>query len=197
MRIQFSLRARRALVSVAILLLLWSAPTMPHSAPTGSLASRLLGPIANLAASVEWVRFELALLDGEPEVAYAHAERALALDPVSEEGWMLLAQHLAFERASAAFESDRDRRRAWIEEGLAVLTRGRTRVRHPADLEFLRGVVLTHVGRLVEEGSEGPNWPGAAPAAYRAAAEAFDRAAREGLPQAAEQAAGLRRRLEE
>jgi hypothetical protein len=181
--------------SVALLLaavIFWSAPADPAPATRMGLPARLSAPVASLLASVEWVRFELALLEGEDEVAYAHAEDALRLDASAEEGWILLAQHLAFDRASAAREADRERRRGWIEEALSVLDRGRERVRHPAELDFMRALVLTHVARLVEEGSEGPTWPGGARAALEAAAEAFERAFHAGRLDAADQAAGVR-----
>ena len=69
------------------------------------------------AASVYWIRFDLALRDGEYERAYVLAERALILEPSAPAGWHTLARHLIFDRAS--FESEQyhfgktDKRSPW------------------------------------------------------------------------------------
>ncbi len=186
----------RALGWIAAAALAWPPGEPPAGAPS-ALAPRLLGPISSLAASVEWVRFDLAWRRGRTEEAYARAERALELDPRSESGWIAFGLHLAFDRASASAEPYPRRRRAWIEEGLAVLRRGEARARDPGELLFVRGLVLSHVGRLCLTESGGPDWPGGTRAAWEEGLAAFRAAERGGNALAGEQARSLDRALAE
>jgi hypothetical protein len=101
----------------------------------------LLGPIAGLAASIEWVRFDSALSRGRTDLAYARAEHALELDPTSTDGWSYFASHLVFDRGSAEVEHDPERRWQWIRAGLEVLERGEATAREPARLVLYRGLV--------------------------------------------------------
>ena len=141
----------------------------------------LLEPFAELAAELQWLRFHSATLRGEEARALELAESALALDPRASDGWQTLAAHLAFDLASREREPDLARRRAWFEAGLAVLARGAARAARPAELELLRGLILT----AKAEGDPELD-PGGAPALRARATAAFERAAALGDARAAE-----------
>lgn len=171
----------RALLWVGVLLALW--PWSPPRTGAGTpLALRLVGPFASLAASVEWVRFDLAVREGRYERAYGRAERALRLDPRAPQGWVTLSSHLCTFRASLQNEPDPAARRAWIRAGLELLERGEGLTSDPAELAFARGITLVHVALI--DGDEGLGWPGGWRAARDAAARAFRRAEELGHPQA-------------
>ncbi|MFT5050557.1 MAG: hypothetical protein ACI8QZ_001959 [Chlamydiales bacterium] len=157
---------------VGCLLLPWRAPAPPTEAqPT--LIRRLIGPAASLAASVYWIRFDLALRDGEHDRAYVLAERALRLEPSAPAGWHTLARHLIFDRASLESEPDPRRRRAWIEAGLAVFEQGEAATSNPGHLAYLRGTILTlYVAEIAVE----IDWPGGAARAESDGLRALDRA---------------------
>ena len=155
---------------------------------------RLLGPVAGLAASVQWVRFDLALRRGDTARAYARAEGALRLDPGDARGWIFLARHLAYERGSVLREPDRDARARWVEAGLATLRRGEPLARDPGALLFERGVVLAFQASLSDEDRALPRDEAEA---WVQAAEAFEAAAAQGAPDAAQAAALARGRAVE
>lgn len=179
MRRHFPARGRRALAWSAVLaLLLLPLPLREREPPAPTFGLRLLGPIASVAASIEWVRFDSALDAGRPGLAYSRARRALELDPGSTEAWAYLAAHFVYGRGAAEVEPDPGRRAEWIRAALALLERGESRARRPAALAQQRGLILAAVG---DEG-EAVRWPGGAQAAYRAAAAAFERAAQLGDP---------------
>lgn len=104
-------------------------------------SSGFLGPIASLAASVEWVRFDTALSRGRTDLAYERAEHALELDPASTDGWAFFAGHLVFDRGSAEVEHDPERRWEWIRAGLELLQRGELTAREPQRLVLYRALV--------------------------------------------------------
>lgn len=149
--------------------LLW--PWGPGRRDPRPLAPRLLGPVASLVASVQWVRFDVAVQEGHFESAYAIAEGALSIDPRAPQGWMHLASHLAYFRASAENEPQPERRRRWIEAALEVLARGEGQSSEPAELAFMRGLVLYTVAEI--EAEQGLGWPGGRSAARSAAIQAF------------------------
>jgi hypothetical protein len=186
--------SRRARIALACALLAaWLALAFPGAAGApraGSLARRVLGPVASLAASAQWVRVETALRAGELERALARAETALALDPGSPAGWAYLGAELAFTRASVTSEPDPLARRRWIEAGLATLERGERAVRAPDELAYVRALVLVHVHYL-EDADE--VWPGGADAALAEAARVLDRLAARGHAQARELAPAIER----
>jgi len=150
-----------------------------------SLSVRLLGPFAPLAASIQWVRVDLALRDGREELAYARSELALALDPTATQGWIFLAHHLVFDRASLERELDPRIRRHWIQAGLALLERGEAACSDPAELVFDRGLILTYLASLEPADRV---WPETGAEAWQLAAAAFERSAELGHPLAAEAA---------
>lgn len=146
----------------------------------------LLGPIAGVAAGVEWVRFDAALSRGRTDLAYRRAERALALDPAATGGWSYYASHLVFDRGSASVEEDPARRWAWIRAGLDVLERGERTARAPEELVLYRAIVH----RAVAEGGGSPELDAAGHAALADAL--FADAAARGLDLAAEARESLR-----
>ncbi len=162
----------RPCVALVLGALLW--PWGPAPRDPRALAPRLLGPVASLAASVQWVRFDVTVQEGQFESAYAIAERALTLDPRAPQGWMHLASHLAYFRASAENEPQPERRRQWIAAALELLQRGAGQTSEPAELAFMRGLVLYTVAQIDAE--QGLGWPGGRSAALSAAIQAFQNA---------------------
>ena len=145
-----------------------------------SPAQRLLGPISSLLASAQWVRVDQAFRAGRPELGFARAERALALDPASPAGWGFLAWQQASFLASVEREDDPARRLAWIRASLDTAARGEALSRDPAELALLQGVILVKVATLDPD----IGWPGGVRAIWEAAAEHFRRADRLGHPAA-------------
>jgi hypothetical protein len=187
---------RWALYGVALALVL-SPCVRQENGDERSLIERLFGPFAELAANVQWVRADNALRHARYEIAYARAEHALELAPSPAGGWIFLARHFVYERASLEREPDAEARRRWTQAGLDVLERGRARCAQPAELEFERGVILTFLALVASD----PALPPAdAPSSRKAsalfddAARAYDRATELGHAEAAELAAAVRER---
>ncbi|MCP3918303.1 MAG: hypothetical protein GY711_22375 [bacterium] len=179
---------------VLVLLVPWSGPR-ERDVAHGSPLARLLGPIGSLAASVQWVRFDLALRAGRTERAYARAESALRLDPVSPEGWLTLGRHLITVRGSSATEQYDDRRMRWMRAGLDLLRRGEDVTNAPGELALAQGVYLAFFVDEVLAAVDGVDrsnrsrylnflWPGGRLGALREAIEAFERAEAHGHPRA-------------
>jgi hypothetical protein len=168
-----------AWVLALALLLPWQASS---TGAGRSAAARLLGPVASLGASVLWIRFDLALRNGQPERAYALATDALRLDPRAVIGWSTLARHLIFDRASLENEADPARRRRWIRSGLDVLERGSGKVRDPGELAFTAALALNYVALIAGE----LEWPGGPAAALDEAIAQLERALSAGHPYARE-----------
>jgi len=124
-----------------------------------------------LVASIEWVRFNTTVQEGRFQSAYAIAERALTLNPRAPQGWMHLAAHLAFFRASPENEPRPEHRRRWIVAALELLERGEGETSEPAELAFMRGLVLYHVATIDTEQELG--WPGGSSAALESAIQVF------------------------
>lgn len=188
----------RALLWILALGLLAPWPGTPRptaaQAETG-LGARLLGPMATLAASAEWVRFDSALADGEFDLAYLRAERALALDPLSPYGWVQLSSHLVFDRGGALLEPDPAARVAWIQAGLLVLSEGADRCRSRASLLVLRGQILgLFVAELASVREDPLPWPGGAAAATAAALVDLEEAEALGHPLAGQRIHDVRHR---
>jgi hypothetical protein len=162
----------------------------PRSATSGSvtwaersLAERLLGPVASLAAAAMWVRADVALRAGEHSTAYARAETALELEPSRADAWIYFAHHLVFERASLSRTVDPDERRAWVQAGFDVLERGARESRDPGEVLSYRGLVFDYLAAVPD--ADRP-WPGTAREALLEAARAFDAARAAGAADAAE-----------
>lgn len=173
-----------AWVGVAVLLLVPLACPPPMVREPVPLL--LLGPFAELAAQVQWLRFHAANLHGEGARALELAESALALDPRAPEGWQNLAAHLVFDLASREREPAVERRRVWFRAGLSVLERGAERASRPGELELFRALVL-----LGKAQSDPEVDLGGAAALRSAALDALRRAATLGQSQARELALQL------
>jgi hypothetical protein len=166
---------------------------IPPRERRGSLPLRLLGPISSAAAGVQWVRVHAALRASRTDLALARGSLALELDPGATAGWLMLAGHLAFDRASAEREPSPQRRLAWVRAGLALAARGEEQARDPARLARWQGLVL---GKLAQEDEPLP-WPGGVRGLWLEAAGHFDRAAALGAADGEALAAGARGRAQE
>ena len=150
---------------------------------TQNASAALLGPFASTYASVQWIRFDMALRDGEFERAYARANHALELDPQATSGWYTLGSHLVFDRGSLESEPNPSRRRNWIDAGLEVWMRGEALLAS-AELAFVRGTTLIYVALIADE----LEWPTGARGALLESVAAFERAAARGEARADEYA---------
>ncbi len=155
----------------------------------GPVLRRILGPVASLAAGAQWVRVDVALRREDYARAYERAETALALDPADSAGWIFLAHHLLYERASLSREPDRESRARWFRAGIETLERGERASSDPGAVYFEHGVALAFQGSLSDEDRA---WPASAAEAWELAARAFDSAAAHGTA-SAEKAAALAR----
>lgn len=180
-------RVALVLFAAAGLLGAFSATRTTAQAPR-SLAERLLGPIADLAAAVEWVRADVAWRHGRMDLFDARAATALRLAPSDPSGWATYAHHLVFDRPAPLGLGPRERR-LWVEAGLDVLARGERESRGRGALAFQRGIVFLYLAQFDDE-----DRPLAITRteAWLSAAEAFDRAATLGEPFAAEAAQAAR-----
>lgn len=150
----------------------------------------LLGPFADLAAELEWVRFRGALERGQTARALALAEHALALAPRSTAGWQRLAAYQGYERGAALSEPELARRRTWFESALTTLERGRAHAAHPEELELFRALFL------LSRAEQDPELvPGGAKELETRARAALAEAVRLGSRQAAELAPYLEAQL--
>lgn len=183
--------ARRAVLWCASLALVAAPCAIQRPRAGASLTERVLGPVAGLAASWEWVRADAALRRERFELAYTRAERALALAPSSPDGWLFLARHFAFQRANPQREPDARARRQWVQAAFDVLERGERHAAAGGELSFERGLILLEWAEIAElpnvPESERP-WPGDARSIYGQAASAFERAAELGHAHGAEYA---------
>lgn len=109
---------------------------------------RLLGPLSSVAASVEWVRYSLALAEGDEQRAFVHARRGLALDPRSASGWSTLASHFIFLRGSPSETPTEAERKQWFKAGFDVFDEGMSRAESPRDLAFESGLVAHYFATL-------------------------------------------------
>jgi len=176
-------RPLRIALGIIALALLFPRGDAATSRATTS-AQALLGPFNELAASVLWIRFDLALREGSFELAYTHATRALELDPHSVAGWYTFGSHLVFDRGSLESPDEASQRRAWVRAGLDVWRRGEDAAPAPvaAELAFVQGTTLAYLALIAED----LDWPGGEASALAAAQTAFERAASHGEPRAAE-----------
>lgn len=192
--------ARRAILWCASIALVAAPCALPRPDAGASALERVLGPLAGIAASVEWVRADAALRRERFELAYARAEHALALSPSAPDGWLFLARHFAHQRASLERERDATVRRQWVQAAFDVLARGERRAGAGGALAFERGLLLFGFAKIAElpdvPEAERP-WPGNARAIYSQAARAFDRAAELGHKDGAEYAEIARARQRE
>ena len=168
----------------------WIRPEDGKTRAAMGPTQRALGPLASVAASIEWVRFREALLDGDTTRAYAIAEGALALDPSGEGGWLDYAHHLIFVRGSFAENETPAGRRQWIQAGLDLLERGEAVCRRPGELAFTAGLIRT--GYLASIPDEDLGWPGGPEALLEQGTQDLQRAAAAGRTGAVETLTALR-----
>jgi hypothetical protein len=174
---------------VVALVALAPVPSDPASSHAGEgLLRRLLGPVASLAASAQWVRADLAFREGREELGFARAQTALLLDPGAAEGWNFLAWHQGYDLASPEREPDPSRRLAWLRAGMETAARGERVAREPADLALLQGLMLAKTAAIDPRLA----WPGGERGMWRDAAEHFERAGSLGAPLGAALAANAR-----
>ncbi len=163
-----------ALSATALLLPMLAAPPRTGEASPG--------PGSDLLARVQWVRFQQARVAGETDRALAHAQSALRLAPRDPAGWELLSSHLGLFLASPEREPSPERRLAWFRMALATLDEGLEATQGSPGLWMSRGLLLRS---RAEFDPELP-WPGGAQELWRLAADAFDQAAKQGTPGAAD-----------
>ena len=164
---------------------------LPQSRAGESLTRRLWGPFAGLAAQAQWVRVHGAMLADREDLVFQRSETAFDLDPGATEGWLFLARHLFYDRASQAREADPVRRAAWMRAAVAVAERGQATAREPGDLALWLG--LARVRMATDEHLAWPDGDAGRRDLLLLAAEDFTRAAQAGDPDGAELAGSARR----
>lgn len=118
------------------------ASELPARAP--GLAQALLGPVASLAASLQWLRAESALREGRLELGLERARFALELDPGSSSGWSMLLRHEALYCGSLEREPEVKRRIAWLHAALASAQAGERSAREPRAVALALGAALAY-----------------------------------------------------
>lgn len=137
----------------------------------------LAGPLAPLWAAVSFLRSDQAMQSGEAGAALGRAEAALRLCPHNPDGWASLVLWQGGTLASAARESDGERRRAWVEAALATAERARGRARPFAPVAQALAAVL-----WTQAQSDPPlPWPGG-PEGLAALAQRYALEAQGGQP---------------
>lgn len=165
--------------SVVALLALASAFLEPAPREERPVTRPWLGPLAELASSVQWIRFQRAVLRGEEARALALAQSALELAPRSTDGWKCLASHLGLFLASPTRESDLERRRALFRAALETIREGVERAAEPGELHLFFGLLLLNKAELDPSVS-----PAGEDGLLREAESAFREARRAGHPDA-------------
>jgi hypothetical protein len=162
-----------------------------------SFVERVGGPFASFAASVEWVRADVRCGTRATKSATRAAELALELAPSPPDGWIFLARHFLYERASPERESSALARRQWTQASFDILARGEARSSAPQELAFERGLSLCYLAFLAAQPErERPERTRdeSSSALFELAAQAFERAAALGHPSAAAMAHSARQR---
>ena len=171
----FASKRNRLLLALSLCVGLAWIPTPPRA------QRGLLDPFASFIATIQWSRADAAFDQGQIDLGLARAESALELNPGATAGWSWLASVLVHRFGAPEFEAMAATRRAWVEAGLNLLSRGEELAREPAELAFHAGLVMAYVASIPGEVLE---WPGGTAAAWRAAAEHFERAKELGHPRA-------------
>ncbi len=163
--------------SLVLLALTLAAPWQVPDSDPRPLGRRLAGPLSSMWAAGHWVRFDMQVHNSEMERAYLTADRALQLDPWPSAGWIRLAEHLWFIRASAEREPDPSRRAHWFAAGLRVLNEGIERSGSPGEVALVKARMTgLYLLPLVQDGAV--HWPGGA-AALKQISQAAYQVARE------------------
>jgi len=132
----------------------------------------LAGPLAPLAAQVQWVRAHSALAHGQGARAFVLMRSAVALEPSSPSAWILMANQLGLQLASPESGRPADERAAWLRAALATLEEGQAEVERPEALA-LHGAIL-----LMSHAETDPDlpWPDATRGLFADAADQARRA---------------------
>ena len=157
-----------------------------------------LGPLAPVAAQVQWVRADGAIQAGLSGEVLRLMESAIELDPGSTAGWIALADHLGLYLASAEAGASMEIRASWLRTALDLTRRGEVWASHPERLALHRGLLLVSHGDL----EESLDWNGktgneARIALFQDASIAFDEAAALGHPDGEQIAHYARHMIEE
>lgn len=143
-----------------------------YSRGTPAEGASVLGPLAPLAAQVQWVRGHSAARRGDTGRAFALLESATRLEPRSSAAWIALADQLGLQLASSESGRPTRERADYLRAALAVLTEGQAHVRAPARLALHRGLLLmSHAETDLDL-----DWPGGHAGLWRDTARAFDEA---------------------
>jgi hypothetical protein len=192
-----AMRARTLLWVPALLALAAPAWLRAPLDARPSLVERVLGPFADTLASIQWVRADVAWRHGQVARGFELAASALDLAPSASGGWIFLARHCVYERASPERESDPAVRRQWVRAAFDVLARGEAHGVRGGALAFERGLILLYLAQVAGEPdvpeSERP-WPGAPSTLFEAAARAFDQSLQAGDAAGADAAQSARAR---
>ena len=156
-----------ALAAGVMLLVAAGAQPQPPSPPPA-----LAGPLAPLAAQVQWVRAHSALAHGQGARAFTLMRSAIALEPASTTAWILMANQLGLQLASPESGRSADERAAWLRAALATLEEGQAEVPHPQVLA-LHGAIL-----MMSHAETDPDlpWPDGTRGLYADAADQARRA---------------------
>lgn len=132
-----------------------------------------LGPLAPIAAQVQWLRAHTARNAGHEARAFALMQSALLLEPKSTTAWVTLANQLGLQFASAESGRLPEERAEWLAAAVSLLQEGESIARSPKHLAMHRGLLLmSHA----ETDPDLP-WPGGLEQLWLDAAEAFAAAA--------------------
>jgi len=139
-------KSRRAGIAIGAVLLAVSGTWLASPAKSRSW----LGPLAPVAAQVQWVRADGAVHAGLSGEALRLMESAIELDPSSTAGWIALGDHLGLYLASAESGASMEIRASWLQTALDLTLRGQDWVQHPEFLALYRGLLLVSHGDLEE-----------------------------------------------
>jgi len=134
---------------------------------------QVLGPLAPIAAQIQWVRAHAARLAGDEGRAFALMQSALQLQPRSSAAWIALSNQLGLQFASAESGRSPGERAEWLQAACQLLEEGQSLVPHSDALALHRGLLLMSHAETDAELA----WPGSTAGLWADAAAAFDEAA--------------------
>jgi len=134
--------------------------------------SAVLGPLAPIAAQVQWVRGHVAARAGNEGRAFALMQSAVELEPRSTAAWIALADQLGLQLASAESGRSGEERAEWLRAALVTLTEGELHARAPARLALHQGLLLMSHAQTDPDIA----WPGGTAQLWLDAADAFEHA---------------------
>jgi hypothetical protein len=132
----------------------------------------VLGPLAPIAAQVQWVRGHVAARAGAEGRAFALMESAVRLDPRSVDAWIALSDQLGLQLASAESGRSPEERAEWLRAACSTLVEGMDQARRPSQLALHRGLLLMSHAETDPE----LTWDGGVRGLWSDAASAFEEA---------------------